>query len=44
MRLGDSRLQSACYKRFDTGVALVFSSQKNESCSGAVSTARRFLP
>lgn len=44
LRLGDSRLQYARYKRSNTGETLIFSSQKNESCSGAFSIGKRFLP
>ena len=44
LRLGDSRLQYARYKRCTIGATFIFSSQKNESCAGTVSMGRRFFP
>ncbi len=44
LRLGDSRLQFDCLKRFNTRATIIFSSQKNDSCSGAFSIGWRFFP
>ena len=43
LRLGDSRLQFDCLKRFNTRATIIFSSQKNDSCSGAFSIGWRFF-